>query len=297
MNYILETKELTKKYGKKLALNGLSMHVPEKTIYGFLGVNGAGKTTTFGIIGGYIKATSGTFHTQGKVSILPQDARFYQGRKVADQLQFLAVLSGVPEKKAKKDVLRVLEAVGLHEKAQVNAEKLSHGMYKRLGIAQALLGDPDILLLDEPTSGLDPETAFETRKLIATLGKKHTVVISSHNLTEISDLCPYIGIIHEGKMHYEGPIASLTKKGQSVTFYLSALEKLEKLKTFPWILDQHFNPLDSSLEITFDNTQKSVEVANEEILKYLFDKKIQVREISLGKSLEESFLEMIKGEK
>jgi len=195
-----QTHNLVKNYGGKLALDNLNMNVPSGSIYGFLGVNGAGKTTTFSIAGTYTYASSGTFKVKGKLAVIPQDARFYNGRTVESQLKFLAALSGVKADQIEAEVKRVLKDVGLAEKAQINAEKLSHGMYKRLGIAQALLGSPDLLLLDEPTAGLDPKNAFEIRKLIKELGKQKTLVVSSHNLHEISDICTHVGIIHKGKM-------------------------------------------------------------------------------------------------
>lgn len=225
MSFILQTFNLKKTYGDKIALDGLDLNIPTGGIYGFLGINGAGKTTTISILGRFILPTSGHFSIKGKLSILPQDARFYPGRKIKSQMEFFARLSGVPASKAKGEVHRILDGVGLLEKANIAAEKISHGMYKRLGIAQALLGNPDILLLDEPTAGLDPENAFEMRKMIKALAKEKTIVISSHNLHEISEMCENIGIIHEGKLRFEGKTSDLTRGKTLETSFLEIIKR------------------------------------------------------------------------
>lgn len=296
MKYILKTSNLFKHYGKKTALAGLNMNVKPGILYGFLGVNGAGKTTTISILGKFLRPTSGVFEIHGKLSILPQDARFYAGRKIESQLAYFAALSGIPGSQRNQEVERVLTAVNLLEKKKTNAEKISHGMYKRLGIAQALLGDPDILLLDEPTAGLDPETAFHTRKLIKQLGKEKTVVISSHNLSEISEMCDEIGIIHQGKMQFEGSISDITKKSSSLDIHLSQTIDLNLFNNFIWIKEKKFDDEKRVLNITFDEKEITVEEVNAKMLSILLQEKKGIRQITQGKSLEESFLELVKKE-
>lgn len=293
--FTFQTHNLMKKYGNKWALNGLTMHVPRRSIYGFLGVNGAGKTTTFGIAGGFIHATSGTVEFKGRLSVLPQDARFYHGRNVGSQLQFLGLLSGVPRAMIKQELATVLKQVGLSEKRKVAAHKLSHGMYKRLGIAQALLGSPDVLLLDEPTSGLDPENAFEIRTLIKELGKEKTLVVSSHNLHEISALCSHVGIIHQGKMIFEGKMEDLTKSSSKVKYVLNHIDHalLEKvLKEFEWI-EKFSLEANNVLHVLFSEKKISLAEVNRHIIKALLNASAEIHEIHPGKSLEETFLEMI----
>lgn len=293
--YALQTQNLVKKYGTKLALDNLNMKVPTNSIYGFLGVNGAGKTTTFGVASKFIYPTSGTIEIKGKMAVIPQDARFYHGRSIESQLRFFGLLSGVSLKNIKKEVANILELVGLEEKRKVSAQKLSHGMYKRLGIAQALLGSPEVLLLDEPTSGLDPENAFEMRKLIKELGKKKTLVVSSHNLHEISEFCNHIGIIHQGKMIFEDKMSVLTKTSSKVKYVLShaqsdVLEKL--LKDFEWI--EKFNlEANNILHVLFSEEKINLAEVNKQIIKALFNASIGVHEVHSSKSLEETFLEMI----
>lgn len=293
--FAFQTKNLVKKYGNKLALDQLNMNVPKGALYGFLGVNGAGKTTTFGIAGTYIHPTSGEVKIHGKLAVIPQDARFYHGRSVESQLKFFALLSGVTAPNLDKEVDRVLREVGLTEKRKVAAEKLSHGMYKRLGIAQALLGSPDLLLLDEPTAGLDPENAFEIRNLIKSLGQKKTLVVSSHNLQEISDICDHIGIIHQGRMIFEGKMEEITQSSSKVKYVLSHMdhELIKKmLQEFEWI--EKFNmDANNALHILFSEKKIKLEDVNEQIVRSLLEASIGVLEIHSGKKLEETFLEMI----
>jgi ABC-2 type transport system ATP-binding protein len=293
--WAFQTQNLVKNYKGKLALDNLNMNVPTGSIYGFLGVNGAGKTTTFGIAGTYTYATSGSFKVKGKLAVIPQDARFYYGRSVESQLRFLAELSGVKKEQIDNEVMRVLLQVGLTEKAKTNAEKLSHGMYKRLGIAQALLGSPDLLLLDEPTAGLDPENAFEIRNLIKELGKKKTLVISSHNLNEIADICTHVGIIHKGRMIYEGKMSEIANSSAKVKYVLSHIDEQilgKLLKEFEWI-EKFSMEANNSLHVLFSEQKIKLEEVNQQIIKALFNTEMGVQEIHSGRSLEETFLEII----
>lgn len=290
MNTILTTTGLTKCYGSKKAVDNLNMHVPEKSIYGFIGINGAGKTTTFGMLGKTIIPTSGSFSCHGSFSLLPQDARFYYGRKVLDQLTFFAELSGVARKYARGEALKALEIVGLEEKAKSSVEKLSHGMYKRLGIAQSILGAPDVIALDEPTAGLDPETAHDIRKLIKELHKKSTIIISSHNLAELAELCTHFGIIHNGSLLYEGPGSDMIRSNCMITYHLTTTALLPILD-MPWIKGKDVQ--NNTLHIHIDTDRIRIEEANMVIVELLWKHQIGVQEISLGKSLEESFFSYI----
>ncbi len=292
---MLETHNLSKRYKDKVALDGLSMHVKPSTLYGFLGINGAGKTTTLSILGGAVYPTSGTFTVGGRLAILPQDARFYSGRKVLDQLQFLARLSGVSRAGAEKEALRVLGLVELLDQKNVAADTLSHGMYKRLGIAQALLGEPDILLLDEPTAGLDPQTAYATRQLIKGLAKEKTVVMSSHNLHEIAEMCDEVGVIHQGKMRFEGKTSELTQKGSSLEIHVSKGLDITLFKDLPGLASHHFDEELFIINLSFHHVGISMEDLNEKIINLVLGQGIGIRQIIQGKSLEKGFLELLQG--
>ncbi len=293
MTTALSITGLKKSYGRKVALKGLNMKVPKNTVYGFLGENGAGKTTTFSILGGFISANAGTFDMPGKMGMLPQDARFGVGRRIDSQLKILAKLSGVESSKVDSEIKRVLKAVNMEGSAKVPVNKCSHGMYKRIGIAQALLGDPDILLFDEPTAGLDPKNAHDIRHLIQTLNHNRTVVISSHNLAEIEQICDHVGIISKGEMVYEGPVEELVSQNTELNFKLSEMPNLKTIEKLKGINKASWSEEEKCCHIEFNHEVLTTEAANALILEQLLKDKIGVRSINSGNSLEHEYLKKL----
>lgn len=293
MEYALKITDLKKNFGSKVALSGLNMTVPKDTVYGFLGENGAGKTTTFSVLGGFLSASSGTFKLNGTMGMLPQDARFSVGRKIGNQLRLLAKLSGVPKSKLESEVKRVLKTVSMEEHIDLPVNKCSHGMYKRVGIAQALLGNPDIILFDEPTAGLDPKNAYDMRQLIVNLNHQKTVVVSSHNLAEIEEMCDYVGIINKGKMVYEGPVKDLVGQNSVLNLELSekpALESIQKLKgvkKVDWLEEKKL------CQVEFDKSVLSLEEMNALLVETIFKENIGLRTITTGKGLEQEYLKQL----
>src|SRR5258705_12533782 len=195
-------RNVTKVFGRQKALNEVSFEIPPGVVFGLLGPNGAGKTTLFSIIANFLKPTGGSIDVlginvekigdlQGRLSILPQDALFQANVPVREQLEFFGLLSGMTAEQSTAETTRVLELVGLMDAQKKNARALSHGMTKRLGIPQAFLRTPKVVILDEPTAGLDPVNASNIRKLIREIKDKAnaTLVISSHDLEEIQELC------------------------------------------------------------------------------------------------------------
>jgi len=211
----LQTEALTKRYGARTAVDRLTMRVERGDIYGFLGPNGAGKSTTLRMLLGLVRPTSGVikFPVRGsnweylkarsRVGAIIEAPAFYENFSGFRNLQLLASLSGGVRKKR---VEEVLDIVDLRDRARDPVKVYSYGMRQRLGIAQALLPTPDIIILDEPTNGLDPQGIQQTRNLIRRLQTdfRLTVLLSSHLLTEIEQLCNRVGIIHEGRLLYEG---------------------------------------------------------------------------------------------
>ena len=211
----LQTEELTKRFGRRTAVDRLTIRVERGDIYGFLGPNGAGKSTTLRMLLGLVRPTSGVIkfpvrastweylRARSRVGAIIETPAFYENFSARRNLQLLASLSGGV---LKKRVEEVLEIVDLRNRAQDPVKVYSYGMRQRLGIAQALLPTPEIIILDEPTNGLDPQGIHETRKLIRRLRDEFrlTVLLSSHLLTEIEQLCNRVGIIHEGRLLYEG---------------------------------------------------------------------------------------------
>jgi len=211
----LQTEALTKRFGARTAVNRLTIRVERGDIYGFLGPNGAGKSTTLRMLLGLVRPTSGVIkfpvrassweylRARSRIGAIIETPAFYENFSGRRNLQLLASLSGGV---AKKRVDEVLEIVDLRDRAKDPVKVYSLGMRQRLGIAQALLPTPELIILDEPTNGLDPQGIHETRKLIRRLRDelKLTVLLSSHLLTEIEQLCNRVGIIHEGSLLYEG---------------------------------------------------------------------------------------------
>ena len=211
----LHTEDLTKRFGARTAVDRLTIRVERGDIYGLLGQNGAGKSTTLRMLLGLVRPTSGVIkfpvqnsgweylRARSRVGAIIETPAFYENFSARRNLQLLASLSGGV---SKKRVEEVLDIVDLRERAGDPVKVYSYGMRQRLGIAQALLPTPQLIILDEPTNGLDPQGIHETRKLIRRLRDdfRLTVLLSSHLLTEIEQLCNRVGIIHEGRLLYEG---------------------------------------------------------------------------------------------
>ena len=218
-DYVIQTDGLTKRYGSILAVDELSIQVRRGHVYGLLGPNGSGKTTTMGMLLGLLQPTAGTFSLFGESDNLEASLRrigavietpsFYpylSGRRN------LAYFQGISRRGAPEEIDRLLEQVGLSERADSKFNTYSMGMKQRLGIAYALLGDPDLVILDEPTNGLDPEGMIEVRELIRSLGDgRRTVLLSSHLLHEVEQVCDSVTILSKGKLIAQGSVGELIR--------------------------------------------------------------------------------------
>mgnify|MGYP000823279205 CR=1 FL=1 len=208
---MIEVSNLTKKYGDHIAVDHLSFRVEKGQIYGFLGPNGAGKSTTMNIITGYLAATEGTVTIDGKdvqkdpeeakraIGYLPELPPLYVDMTVREYLDFVAELKKVPKKERKQQIDEVMEMTQITDMQQRLIRNLSKGYRQRVGLAQAILGYPEVIILDEPTVGLDPKQIIEIRDLIRKLGENHTVILSSHILSEIRAVCDRVLIIRKGR--------------------------------------------------------------------------------------------------
>ena len=209
---MIEVKDLVKKYGSHLAVDHLSFTLESGKIYGFLGPNGAGKSTTMNIMTGYLGATQGSVLIDGHdilkepeeakkhIGYLPELPPLYMDMTVQEYLEFAAELKKLPKEKRESDISEVMKLTRLQDVSDRLIKNLSKGYKQRVGLAQAILGFPEIIILDEPTVGLDPKQIIEIRELIRTLSKKHTVILSSHILAEVREVCDYILIISKGKL-------------------------------------------------------------------------------------------------
>lgn len=220
---MIQVEHLVKKYGSHLAVKDISIHVEKGQIVGLLGPNGAGKSTTMNILTGYLSATDGEVKIGGydileepmkakaQIGYLPEIPPLYPDMTVEEYLSFASKLKKVKKDDRKKELLRVMKAVGIEEVSKRLIKNLSKGYKQRVGLAQALLGNPPLLILDEPTVGLDPNQIIEIRELIRQLGKDHTIILSSHILSEVSAVCDHIIIIDNGKIIAEDTTENLTK--------------------------------------------------------------------------------------
>lgn len=232
---MIEVSHLTKKYGGHLAVDDVSFTVEDGQIYGLLGPNGAGKSTIMNILTGYLSATSGQVTVAGHplpeeadeakacVGYLPEQPPLYPEMTVGEYLNFVAELKKVPHAQRKEQVLRAARRTGLEKVLPRLIRSLSKGYKQRVGIAQALLGSPKIIILDEPTVGLDPAQVIEMRKLIRELGKAHTVILSSHILSEVQAVCQKVLILSKGKLAASGTLQELTADGRSLEEVFLAL--------------------------------------------------------------------------
>jgi ABC-2 type transport system ATP-binding protein len=228
MEYVIETENLVKVYGDKKsevrALDGINLKVPKGSIFGLLGPNGAGKSTLISILVGLLLPTSGSAKVLGfdvvrqsveirkRVGLLPEGFGLYEYMTALENLTFLGLLDDMPPNEVKKKALEVLEVVGLGDKANTKVSTFSRGMLQRLGIAQALLKDPELLIFDEPTVALDPDGAAQFRSLVQKFGKEgKTIVMSTHLLHEVGMICTHSAIIRKGKILAQGSIEELSQ--------------------------------------------------------------------------------------
>lgn len=310
---VLKVNQISRRFGKIKALDNVTFSVNAQSIFGLLGPNGAGKTTLFSIAANFIRADSGTIEVlghsakqisklKGRLTILPQDALFQQNVPIREQLIFFRLLDGKTRMEAEEEVKRTLEMVGLGEYLNRRVHSLSHGMIKRLGISQAFLGNPEVILLDEPTSGLDPKSAKQIRDLIGELQTRSTVMISSHNLAEIQDLCDHVAILDEGKLVVSGSVAEITRTRKKLEFHLSRIltsEETKGLASMPGIEsisargpNRYTISLDLSGLEDSDQDENPADRVSSGLIRAILDLGITLREFREGSTLEEHFLKV-----
>lgn len=311
---MIEISHLTKKYGTHVAVDDLNLTIEPGRIYGFLGPNGAGKSTTMNMITGYLGATEGIIKINGfDILAQPEDAKkcigylpelppLYMDMTVEEYLLFAAELKKIPKEKRKPYVEDAMATTKITDMKGRLIKNLSKGYRQRVGLAQAVLGYPEVIILDEPTVGLDPKQIIETRDLIQSLGKKHTVILSSHILSEVRAVCDYIFIISHGKLVASEETEELVERmsgGQVIELKLKAEE--EKIKEV-FADAEHITavetkelPEDGVTEVTV-TAEKNKDVG-EEIFHICAESDMPILEmINGGKSLEDIFLELTSKE-
>lgn len=311
---MIEISHLTKKYGTHVAVDDLNLTIEPGRIYGFLGPNGAGKSTTMNMITGYLGATEGIIKINGfDILAQPEDAKkcigylpelppLYMDMTVEEYLLFAAELKKIPKEKRKPYVEDAMATTKITDMRGRLIKNLSKGYRQRVGLAQAVLGYPEVIILDEPTVGLDPKQIIEIRDLIQSLDKKHTVILSSHILSEVRAVCDYIFIISHGKLVASEETEELVERmsgGQVIELKLKAEE--EKVKEF-FADAEHITavetkelPEDGVTEVTV-TAEKNKDV-REEIFHICAESDMPILEmINGGKSLEDIFLELTSKE-
>ncbi len=289
-----------KNYGSVQALRGVSLNIPTGGIYGLIGPNGAGKTTLFSTVLGYIQPTEGSVHVlgalprdlfrqQGKIAALPQDADMPPTLTVHETLRFFGRLAGIEASALSGEIDRVLKVVDLATWSKARLGTLSHGMKKRVFIAQALLGSPELIVLDEPTAGLDPKHAYELGQIFK--AQKATVVISSHNLNELEHLCDRAAILVKGEVVRSGTMDEIRNADQEVHIALVA-----GFDNTGFSLPGVTTSYDSDahrLTLRFTTTsERSAEKVTTEALQALIAKGALIREVERGQSLLQTYLQL-----
>ena len=307
---MIEVRNLTKKYGDHFAVQDISFSLEKGKIYGLLGPNGAGKSTTMNIMTGYIAATSGEVIIEGHdifkeaeeakkhIGYLPEIPPLYMDMTVWEYLFTVADLKGVPKSERKSMIGDVMEKVMITNMKDRLIKNLSKGYKQRVGIAQTLIGNPDIIILDEPTVGLDPKQIIEIRTLIKQLGEDHTVLISSHILSEIGAVCDHVVIINKGHLVVSDSTENLEKlfKGQDI-LCLSAQGELEKiqniLREFPALSIADMKEAEEAETYRFQLKVQDQADYRKQLFFRFAEAGIALLEISrAGMSLEDIFLEI-----
>jgi ABC-2 type transport system ATP-binding protein len=221
---VIEAANLVKRYGPHTAVNHANFRIEKGEIVGFLGPNGAGKSTTMNILTGYLSSTEGTvtvdgldildhpLETKKKIGYLPENPPLYPEMTIKEYLAFVGEIKKVPSKTLRGRMAGVMETVGVQDVAGRLIKNLSKGYKQRVGLAQAMIGDPEILILDEPTAGLDPKQILEIRDLVTRLGRDHTIILSSHILPEVSAVCRRVLIINQGLIVADDTPDNLAKR-------------------------------------------------------------------------------------
>ena len=305
---MIAVEHLTKKYGDLMAVSDLSFKVEKGKIWGFLGPNAAGKTTTMRILTGYLPATDGkasvgkfdVFEQPNEVKqilgYLPETLPLYPDMTVTEYLNFVASIKKIPSAKKKEAVGKAIKVSGLDQVKGRLIKNISRGFKQRVGIAQALVHDPQVLILDEPTIGLDPAQIIEIRQLIKSLKGEHTVILSTHILAEVTQTCDGVVIIKEGKLMASGSLEELTasfrtKEGAVVRVRRNIQDAAVLLRTIPGV--EKVNREDNELKIEWKPGQD----LRDDIAKLILERQFGLLELRpMAMSIEDLYLKIVSGD-
>lgn len=313
---MIQIEGLTKHFGKTHALRGISFEVPKGQVVGFLGPNGAGKSTTMKILTGFVEATGGIVKVAGisvaedpvaartRIGYLPENNPLYEDMMVEEFLEYIARIRRIPADKVRNAIDIAVARCGLQKVRGKDIGELSKGFRQRVGLAQAIVHDPDLLILDEPTTGLDPNQVVEIRNLIRELGKEKTVILSTHVLPEVQHMCSRALIISDGKIVADGAPDQLSSEGDRIDLVLTgkrgtpdAAAVRTLLKTLPDVAEVHERTTGEKEALAFSLTTKGNTDPRRALMAALIDAELvllQLDKKALG--LEETFRKLTTAE-
>ena len=295
---------VTRTFGPKVAVDDVTLKIESGSVYGLIGPNGAGKTTTFSMLAGYLRPTRGEVEILGfaptqvdelrsRVGVLPQDALLPASDKVGEFLLHMARLQNVPREKADAEARAVLAEVDGRDWWNQRCGSLSHGMAKRVALAQALLGEPEVVLLDEPTAGLDPRVAYEVRQLIKARKGRCTLIVSSHNLQELEEICDGAAILDRGKLVTSGTIGELTAASEEIHVKLSGGPvPLAQVRELAMVKRVEFDDERRELVVYFERSETDAETVIGATLWVLLNNQARISAVTKGRGLEQRVMEM-----
>ncbi len=309
-------RRLVKRFGATTAVDDVTLTIGVGSVYGLIGPNGAGKTTTFSILAGYLRPSEGSVEVLGfapsavdalrsRLGVLPQDAVLPASDTVGEFLVHMARLQDLPRDKALASARQVLDEVTGREWWGQRCGSLSHGMAKRVALAQAFLGEPEVVLLDEPTAGLDPRVAWEVRQLIkakkGARGGQRTIVISSHNLQELEEICDAAAILDRGRLVASGSMADLTAANEEVRIQFAPGTRrgsqpgqvpLSPLRDLQGIGSIDFDDERLELAVYFKRQQADAETVIGQVLTILLQNQVRISGVTKGHGLEQRVMDL-----
>ncbi len=309
--------QVTKRFGAKTAVDGVTMKIKAGLVYGLIGPNGAGKTTTFSMMAGYLKPTEGAIEMLGfaptsvdelrsRVGVLPQDAILPASDTVGEFLLHMARLQDIPKDKAETAAREVLAEVDGRDWWKLRCSSLSHGMAKRVSLAQAIMGEPEVVLLDEPTAGLDPRIAYEVRQIVKSRRGRCTLIVSSHNLQELEEICDAAIILDRGRVVAHGTIQELTAASEEIHVKLAPMvadyrtgdaapslsAAIAGVRDLPMVKRVEFDEEKYELVVHFEKKTVDAETVIGGVLWVLLNHRARISSVSKGRGLEQRVMEL-----
>lgn len=301
--YAVSMRSVTKTFGATTALSDVSFDIESGSAFGLIGPNGAGKTTAFSIVAGFLHPERGMALVldhdarasdvlKGRLAVLPQDALLPPYETVGEFLVHLARLQGMGKAEAVEAARVALREVEGLEWWDRRCGKLSHGMAKRVGLAQAFLGSPEVVLLDEPTAGLDPRIAFEIRSLVKKRKGMCTLIISSHNLHELEEICDAAAILDHGHVVAAGTMEELTAAAREIRIVAHGTLPIERIRSIAGVTRAEYTSKDRLLTVNFENFQGEAEDMIGQVLTLLLHENVRISALSKGRGLEQRVMEL-----